>query len=400
MKIHEYQARQLLAKFGLPVPPGIVVQDAESAASAFEQLQAEHATTLAVVKAQVHAGGRGKGGGVKLAKSAAEAKTIAQTILSKPLVTPQTGPAGVPVTKLLIAAGVDIEKEYYVAIAVDRASALPVLIASSQGGVEIEQVAKDNPEAIVRQPIDPSMGLLAYQARKVAAGLGFAGKHISQAAKIMMQLANLFLKTDASIAEINPLVLTVADDKHPQGQILAIDAKINFDDNALYRQADIQALADPAETDPAELKATEHGLSYIKLDGEIGCLVNGAGLAMATMDLIKLHGAEPANFLDVGGSASEQAVTEAFSIILQDPSVKGVLVNIFGGIMQCDIIARAIVSAAKQVGFNVPLVVRLEGTNVEQAREIIKQAHADIPMMTLGADLTDAAKQITAAIAA
>ena len=400
MKIHEYQARDLLQKFGIPVPPAIVVDSADDAAQAYKTLAREHDVKLAVVKAQVHAGGRGKGGGVKLVKSADEALTVARTILSKPLVTPQTGPDGVPVRKLLIASGVDIEKEYYLGMAIDRANKRPVLIASSEGGVEIEKVAVEHPDAIVREPIDPDTGLLGYQARKVAYALGFTGKQVSQAAKIMTQLARLFIDTDASLAEINPLIVTPAGEAHPDGQVLAIDAKINFDDNALFRHKDIAELADPDEEEPSETRAHAFGLSYIKLDGNIGCLVNGAGLAMATMDLIKLHGQEPANFLDVGGSASEEAVTEAFRIILSDKAVKGVLVNIFGGIAKCDTIAAAIVNAAKEVGFSVPLVVRLEGTNVDAARKILEAAKADIPTMQTGADLTDAAKKITAAVAA
>ncbi len=396
MKIHEYQGRDLLAQFGVPVPAGVVVASGDEAANAFDQLQAP----VAVVKAQVHAGGRGKGGGVKLVKSAQEARQVANTILSKPLVTPQTGPDGVPVHKLLVAAGVDIAKEYYLGMAVDRANHCPVLIASSEGGVEIEQVAASNPDAIIRQRIDPAVGLQPYQARKIAYRLGLTGQQIKQAGKIMGQLCDLFLKTDASLAEINPLVVTPADADHPDGRVLAIDAKINFDDNAMFRQKAIQQLADPAEEDPSEQQANAFGLSYIKLDGNIGCLVNGAGLAMATMDLVKLHGAEPANFLDVGGSATEEAVTEAFRIILNDPKVEGVLVNIFGGIMKCDTIARAIVNAAKQIGFKVPLVVRLEGTNVEAARKIIEEARSEITTMQVGTDLTDAAKKITAALAA
>ena len=396
MKIHEYQARDLLAQFGVPVPDAVVVDNADAAGDAYNKLKAP----LAVVKAQVHAGGRGKGGGVKLVKSADEAKQAAQAILGKPLITPQTGPQGVEVKKLLIASGVDIAKEYYLGMAVDRAKNCPVLIASSEGGVEIEQVAHDSPDAIIREPINPNTGLQAYQARKIAYQLGFTGQQIRQAGKIMTQLCKLFIQTDASLAEINPLVVTKPDSENPDGQVLAIDAKITFDDNALFRHKDIQELADPNEEDPSELQANKFGLSYIKLDGQIGCLVNGAGLAMATMDLVKLHGAEPANFLDVGGSATEEAVTEAFRIILNDPKVKGVLVNIFGGIMKCDVIARAIVSAAKEIGFKVPLVVRLEGTNVEAAREIIEKAKAEIPTMQVGTDLTDAAKKITASIAA
>jgi succinyl-CoA synthetase beta subunit len=399
MKIHEYQARELLTKFGVPVPPAIVVTSGEEAAEAFETLRKSGAA-LAVVKAQVYAGGRGKGGGVKLVRSADEARTVAQTILSKPLVTPQTGPAGVKVAKLLVAAGVDIAKEYYLGMAVDRATGAPVLIASSEGGVEIEEVAKNHPDAILREPINPVAGLRPYQAAKIAYRLGFKGTQVRAAAKVMQQLADLFLKTDASLAEINPLVVTKPTAAKPDGEVLAIDAKINFDDNAMFRQLDIAKMADPAEEEPAEARAKKHNLSYIKLDGQIGCLVNGAGLAMATMDLIKLHGREPANFLDVGGSASEEAVTEAFRIILDDEHVKGVLVNIFGGIAKCDTIARAIITAAKQVGFKVPLVVRLEGTNVEAARKLLADAKGDIPTMQIGTDLTDAAKKITSAVAA
>ena len=399
MKIHEYQSRELLEQFNVPVPGGIVVDSADEAAAAFDKLAAD-GTTLAVVKAQVHAGGRGKGGGVKLVKSAAEAKDAAATILSKPLVTPQTGPEGVPVNKLLIASGVDIEKEYYLGIVVDRGRGCPVLMGSAEGGMDIEEVAAKTPDKIIKEPIDPVAGLQGYQARKVAFAMGFTGKQINQAVKVMFALTKLFLDTDASLVEINPLIVTPQSEAHPDGQVLAIDAKIDFDDNAMFRHKDIKELEDPAEVDPAEAKAAEHGLSYINLDGNIGCLVNGAGLAMATMDIIKLHGGEPANFLDVGGSASEAAVTEAFRIILADDGVKGILVNIFGGIAKCDTIANAIVAAAKQVGFSVPLVVRLEGTNVEPARKILEQAKGDIPTMIVGDDLTDAAKKITQAIAA
>lgn len=399
MKIHEYQSRDLLKQFGVPVPGGIVVDSAESAESAFKTLQKE-GTTLAVVKAQVHAGGRGKGGGVKLVKTAEECKDAAWTILSKPLITPQTPPEGVPVSKLLIASGVDIEKEYYLGIVVDRAQGCPVLMASSEGGMDIEEVAANTPEKIIKEPIDPDTGLQPYQARKVAFAIGMKGKQIGQAVKVMMSLANLYMGTDASLVEINPLVVTPATADHPDGQVLAIDAKIDFDDNAMFRHKDIAQLEDPAEVDASEIHAAKFGLSYIKLDGTIGCLVNGAGLAMATMDIIKLHGGDPANFLDVGGSASEEAVTEAFRIILNDEKVNGILVNIFGGIAKCDVIANAIVSAAKEVGFNVPLVVRLEGTNVENARKILEAAKADIPTMTVASDLTDAAKKITSAVAA
>ncbi len=396
MKIHEYQARELLQKYGVPVPPAIVADNADEAAAAFKTLNAP----LAVVKAQVHAGGRGKGGGVKLVRSAEDAKTAAAMILSKPLITPQTGPEGVPVNKLLVASGVDIAKEYYVALAVDRAVNAPVLIASSEGGVEIEEVAKTHPEKIIRVIIDPALGLQPFQARKIAYKLGFKGDQIKQAISIFTKLTTAFIKSDASLAEINPLIVTPASEGKPDGEVLALDAKFNFDDNAMFRQKEIAAMADPAETNELEIAAAKHNLNYIKLDGEIGCLVNGAGLAMATMDLVKLHGSEPANFLDVGGGASEEAVTEAFRIILADKAVKGVLVNIFGGIMKCDIVAQAIVNAAKLVGFKVPLVVRLEGTNVTPAREILKNAAKDIPMLQAADDLTDAAKKIVAAVKA
>ncbi|MCC6679882.1 MAG: ADP-forming succinate--CoA ligase subunit beta [Phycisphaeraceae bacterium] len=390
MNIHEYQARSLLAKFGVPVPAAELVTTPDEAAAAYEKL----GTRVAVVKAQVHAGGRGKGGGVKLVKSANEARQVAEAILSKPLVTPQTPSGGVPVRQLLVAAGVDIEKEFYLGMAVDRAGACPVLIASSEGGVEIEQVARTNPQAIVRVRIDPRNGLYDYQARTVAFQLGFQGDAFKQFCTAMKCLTKLFLATDASLAEINPLVLT------RDGKVLAIDAKINFDDNALYRQSEIAAMRDEREENPAEVRARKHELSYISLQGDIGCLVNGAGLAMATMDIIKLHGGEPANFLDVGGGATEEAVTEAFRIILSDGNVKGVLVNIFGGIAKCDTIASAIVNAAGEVGFKVPLVVRLEGTNVDKARQILEQAKASIPTMIVADDLTDAARKITAAVAA
>ncbi len=394
MKIHEYQSRELFSKYGIPVPPGIVVENPDDAARAFETLQTRHRTKVAVIKAQVHAGGRGKGGGVKLVKSADEARQVAYQILSKPLITPQTGPQGVQVTKLLVASAVDIAKEYYLGMAIDRGSGCPVLIASSQGGVEIEAVAKENPDAIIREPINPTVRLAPFQARKVAYRLGLHGDQVRRAAKIMHLLTDMFIEKDASLAEINPLVVTKPTDENPDGQVLAIDAKINFDENGLYRQEDIKLLADPHEENESEAHAKRFGLSYIKLDGNIGCLVNGAGLAMATMDLIKLHGGEPANFLDVGGSASEEAVTEAFRIILSDRNVSGVLVNIFGGIAKCDTIARAIVKAAKEVGFTVPLVVRLEGTNVEVARKILDEAKKEIATMDVANDLTDAARRI------
>ena len=398
MKLHEYQARELMQKYGLPVPAGAVAENSADAARVFKRLQSREGAKLAVVKAQVQAGGRGKGGGVKLVRSEEEAEQAAHGMLSHPLVTPQTGPDGVPVHRVLVTSGVDIAREYYLAIAVDRANACPVLIASAEGGVEIEEVAAEKPEAIIRQPIDPAGGLRPYQARKLAYWLGFQGQQVRQAGKVMHQLTNLFLESDASLAEINPLVVTKPTDEHPDGQVLPIDAKIDIDDNGLFRHENIKAYYDSSEEDPSEVRAKRFGLSYIKLDGNIGCLVNGAGLAMSTMDIIKYHGGEPANFLDVGGSATEEAVTEAFSIILDEAKVQGVLVNIFGGIAKCDTIARAIVNAANSVGFTVPLVVRLEGTTVEPAREILENAKGDIPTMEIGTDLTDAAKKITGAV--
>jgi succinyl-CoA synthetase beta subunit len=319
-------------------------------------------------------------------------------MLTNRMVSPQTGAEGLEVKRLLIAEGVDIEKEYYVAITVDRARNTTTLIASSEGGVEIEAVAEKSPEAIHKVPLHPLRGLEPYQARALAFRLGFQGGQVNQAVNVLLRLAKLFKDSDASLAEINPLIVTPPTDEHPDGRVLAIDAKFNFDDNALFRQKKIADMFDPAEENAAELRAKEHGLSYVALDGNIGCLVNGAGLAMSTMDIIKLHGGEPANFLDVGGSATEEAVTEAFRIILSDEAVRGVLVNIFGGIMQCDKIARAIVASAKEVGFEVPLVVRLEGTNVAEARRILNEAKSEIEAMIAADDLTDAAEKVCAAV--
>lgn len=397
MKIYEYQGRELLASAGIPVPAGHMVQTVEDAVHIAKQLFDSGAQQV-VVKAQVHAGGRGKAGFVKLVKSRDEAREAAKFMLSNRMVSVQTGPEGLEVKRLLVAAAVDIKKEYYLAVTVDRANNTNTMIASAEGGVEIEHVAETRPEAILREPLHPLLGLQPYQARRLAYALGFEGKQVSQAVKIMLNLAELFRSTDASLAEINPLVLTPASDTFPDGQVLAIDAKFTFDDNAMFRQKKIAAMFDPTEENAAELRANKFGLSYVALDGNIGCLVNGAGLAMSTMDIIKLHGGEPANFLDVGGSATEEAVREAFEIILEDDKVKGVLVNIFGGIMQCDKIARGIVEAARKIGFKVPLVVRLEGTNVAEAREILEGARRDIPMMQGATDLTDAAKKVCAAV--
>ena len=398
MKVHEYQARQLLHDAGIAVPPGAMVETADDAAREAKRIF-DSGAGLAVVKAQVHAGGRGKAGFVKLVKDAASATDAAKFMLSNRMKSPQTPPEGLEVKRLLVAEAVDIAKEFYVAILVDRARRTNTLIASAEGGVEIEKTAEERPDAIITMLAHPTLGLQPWQAREVAFRLGFQGKAVGQVVDLMLRLDRLFRASDASLAEINPLVLTPPCEGFPDGRVMAVDAKFSFDDNALFRQKAIASLFDPAEENPLELKAREFGLSYIALDGSIGCLVNGAGLAMATMDIIKLHGGEPANFLDVGGSASEAAVTEAFRIILADPKVKGVLVNIFGGIMQCDVIARAIVSAAKTVGFKVPLTVRLEGTNVAAARRILEDARSEIPTMQPAGDLADAAKRICAAVA-
>jgi succinyl-CoA synthetase beta subunit len=423
MKIHEYQARDLLRSAGIPVPPGRVIGSIEDAGTAFKEATAGMSAPLAVVKAQVHAGGRGKAGFVKLVKSADEAVAAARFMLTHRMKSPQTPPEGLEVKKVLVAQAADIadrapstprhlgtstpsKEEFYLAITTDRKIRRNVLIASREGGVEIEQVAHDRPEAILKTPIHPLLGLQPHEARRIAFNLGFKGKQVSQAAAVMLRLARLYVEKDCSLAEINPLILTPAAADAPDGRILAIDAKFNFDDNGLFRHPDLAAMADPADENPAEARAQRFGLSYIPLDGNIGCLVNGAGLAMATMDVIKLEGGEPANFLDVGGSASEEAVTEAFGIILSDPRVQGILVNIFGGIMRCDVIAQGIINAARgfknrdgSTGFKVPLVVRLEGTNVEAGRKLLEQARKDIPTMQAAVDLGDAAKKVTRAVA-
>ncbi len=387
MKVHEYQARQLLSEAGVPVPPGHVVENPTDAVAAYNAIGGR-----AVVKAQVFAGGRGKAGFVKLCNSADEVKAAATFMLGNRMVSPQTGPQGVPVKKLLLASAVDIESEYYAAVVVDRAKRRPVLMVSREGGVEIELVAHRNPEAIVKRWLHPHLGLLDFQCAQLVAALGFSDKQQAKAAeKVIRGLVKVFYQYDCSLAEINPLVRTKS------GEILAIDAKMNFDDNALFRHPRLREMFDPTEENPNELRAKEHNLSYIALDGNIGCLVNGAGLAMATMDIIKLHGGDPANFLDVGGSVTAEGAIEAFRIILADPKVKGVLVNIFGGIAKCDTIAEALIKAAKEVGFNVPVVVRLEGTNVDRARQLLKEAA--IPQLIPASDLTDAAKKVCAKVA-
>ena len=394
MKIHEYQAKQLLRDASIAVPESIVAQSADEASAAFEKLGG----SIAVVKAQIHAGGRGKGTiksnpdqkGVQLVKSADEAAQVAENLLGKELVTIQTGPEGKTVQQVLVEAGCDIARELYLGIVVDRAEGLPVLMVSSEGGVNIEEVAAKTPELIFKEHFHPDTGLLSSQVESLCAKLDITGDSVQSAEKFMTALCKLFVDLDCSIAEINPLVVTGS------GDIIALDAKINFDDNALFRHKELEQLRDLSEEDPAEVRAGEAGLSYVQLDGNIGCLVNGAGLAMSTMDLIKLHGGEPANFLDVGGGANVESVTEAFRIILADKAVKAVLVNIFGGIMRCTTIANAVLEAYKQVGFNVPLVVRLEGTEVEEGRKILAESDVDI---INASDLTDAANKVVAAIA-
>ena len=393
MKIHEYQAKQLLRDAGVAVPQGIMAVAAEEAAAAFKQLGGP----LAVVKAQIHAGGRGKGTikdntkqhGVQLVKTADDAATVARNLLDHKLVTIQTGPEGQTVRRVLVEAGCDIARELYLGIVIDRAAGAPVLMASSEGGMNIEEVAEKTPELIFKEAFCPDAGLQSYQVRKLAAKLGLTGPSVRSAEKFMKALCQLFVKLDCSLVEINPLVVTKA------GELLALDAKISFDDNALFRHPELAELRDTAEEDPNELRAGKAGLSYVQLEGNIGCLVNGAGLAMATMDLVKLHGGEPANFLDVGGGANTEQVTEAFRILLSDKNVKAVLVNIFGGIMRCTTIANAVVEAYKQVGFNVPLVVRLEGTEVEQGRKILAESGVNI---ITAKDLTDAANKVVAAL--
>src|SRR5687767_974203 len=389
MKIHEFQSRKILADAGIPVPPAEVVLKPEEAAEAFKKFGGQ----MCVVKAQVYAGGRGKAGFVKLVKSADEAREAAKFMLTNKMVSVQTGPEGVPVSVLLVAPGVDIAKEYYLGMTIDRGRNTVTMIASAEGGVEIEEVARTAPEKVLKEPLHPMLGLQGYQARELAYKLGFKDKQAGEVAKIMANLAKAFVKTDASLAEINPLVVTT------DNKLLAIDAKFNFDDNALFRHNDIVAMEDESQEKPLDVRAKKANLNYIALDGTIGCLVNGAGLAMATMDIIKLHGAEPANFLDVGGGVTAEGAIEAFKIILSDPKVKGILVNIFGGIAKCDLIAEALVKAGREVGFKVPVVVRLEGTNVDKAREILAGAKNELPTLVPATDLTDAAKKVVAAVA-
>ena len=385
MNIHEYQAKAVLSRYGVTVPKGKV---ADTPAQA--EVIAEEFGTPVVIKAQIHAGGRGKGGGVKLAKTSAEARKYAHEIIGMTLVTPQTGPQGRKVKRVLVEQAGKIKKELYLGIIVDRATSQVVVMASTEGGMDIETVAANTPEKILKEWVDPAVGLVPFQARKLAFGLGIPKELTGKAVKLMTGLYNAFVDTDCSLVEINPLVLT------EDGDIVALDAKMNFESNGLYRHQDIQALRDFDEEDPTETEASNHDLSYIRLDGNIGCMVNGAGLAMATMDMIKSCGGNPANFLDVGGGAGVEQVTNAFRLILSDAGVKAILVNIFGGIMRCDIIAEGVVAAAKSLGLSVPLVVRLEGTNVEKGKEILAASKLNI---ISAADMGDAARKVVLAAA-
>ncbi len=385
MNIHEYQGKEILRSYGVSVPNGRVAFTVEEAVEAAKEL----GSSVCVVKAQIHAGGRGKAGGVKVAKSLEEVRTYASELLGKVLVTHQTGPEGKEVKRLLIEEGCDIKKEYYIGFVVDRATSRVVLMGSEEGGTEIEEVAAKTPEKIFKEYIDPAVGLQAFQARRMAFNINIPKELVNQAVKFMLGLYQVFVEKDCSIAEINPLVVT------GDGKVMALDAKLNFDSNALYRHKDILEYRDLDEEDPKEIEASKYDLNYISLDGNIGCMVNGAGLAMATMDIIKYYGGEPANFLDVGGGATTEKVTEAFKIILSDPNVKGIFVNIFGGIMKCDVIANGIVEATKQVGLNLPLVVRLEGTNVELGKKILEQSGLNI---TAAESMADGAQKIVSLV--
>ena len=384
MNVHEYQAKKLLSDFGVRVPGGQVVFSADEVAEVLDTLN----SAKYVVKAQIHAGGRGKGGGIKVVDNSKDATAAAEQIIGMNLVTHQTGPEGKRVGSVLIEEASSIEKEFYLGMVIDRSREKVVVMGSPEGGVEIEEVAAKSPEKIIKEHVDISLGIQSYQCRKIAYFMGLEGGAVRQAVSFISSLYRVFIEKDCSLAEINPLVLT------SDGNIVALDAKINFDDNALFRHRDIAGLRDRDEEDPLELEASDAGISFVKLDGDIGCLVNGAGLAMATMDIIKHHGGEPANFLDVGGGATTEQVTKAFKMILSDENVKAIFVNIFGGIMKCDTIADGIIEAAGEVGINVPLVVRLEGTNVEAGREILSGSGLDIQT---GADMKEAASKVVEA---
>ena len=392
MNIHEYQAKQLLKKFGVRVPEGRLVEEGAEvgarAQKAAEELTAERGNRVWVVKAQIHAGGRGKAGGVKVCKDVSAVRSAAQEIIGKTLVTPQTGAQGKKVHKVWIEEGSDIARELYLGVVIDRAVSQVVMMASTEGGMEIEEVAAKHPEKIVKVAIDPTTGFMPFHGRKLAQALGLSAAQTKEAVQFFGGVYRCFIESDCSLVEINPMIVT------QQGQLAALDAKFNFDDNALYRHPEIVAMRDLMEENPQDVEASQYELAYIALDGNIGCLVNGAGLAMSTMDIIKLHGGEPANFLDVGGGASKEKVAHAFKIILKDPKVKAILVNIFGGIMKCDIIAEGIIAAARELHLQVPLVVRLEGTNVEKGKEILAQSGLKI---IPAEGLTDAAKKVVAA---
>ncbi len=385
MNIHEYQAKELFREYGVRTLQGVIASNPEKAANACKQLGGN----IWVVKAQVHAGGRGKGGGIVLCRTADEVYEAASNLIGKQLITPQTTSEGVEVRKVYVEEGCNISKELYLGIVLDREKELPVIMASTEGGIEIEEVAHKNPKKILKAHIDPITGLGDWQAREIAFGLGLEGEQIKNCINFTKSLYKLFIELDCSIVEINPLVVNTAD------EIIALDAKINFDSSALFRHADVEKLRDTNEEEPLETKANEVGLNYIKLDGEIGCMVNGAGLAMATMDIIKLHGGEPANFLDVGGGASSKQVAEGFRVILSDPEVKAIFVNIFGGIMRCDFIAAGIIEAANEIGMNVPLIVRLAGTNVELGKKMLSESGLDLIPAD---DMDDGAKKAIKAI--
>ena len=384
MKIHEYQAKALLARYGVPVPQGDVVFAAPDAAAAAQRLGGG----TVVVKAQIHAGGRGKGGGVKVVKNPADAQAAAGKMIGMKLVTYQTGPSGQTVQRVLVEQGLTIARELYLGIVLDRARERLVLMVSQEGGVEIEKVAEESPEKIHKEYIHPGLGLSAYQARQLAFALGLQGPQVGQAVKMMTALYHAFVATDASLLEINPLIVT------GDGSLLALDAKMNFDDNALFRHADVAALRDPGEEDPLEVEASKYSLTYIKLDGTIGCMVNGAGLAMATMDIIKLAGGEPANFLDVGGGANAEQIKNAFRILMADAAVGAVFINIFGGILRCDILAEGVIAAVKDLGVRVPIVIRMEGTNVEQGKRMLKESGLNFETAD---DMSEGAAKVVAA---
>jgi succinyl-CoA synthetase beta subunit len=386
MKIHEYQAKAILAKYGVPVPQGEVVLDAADARNVAQRLGGG----TVVVKAQIHAGGRGKGGGVKLARNPDEAGRLAEQMLGMTLVTHQTGPQGQKVARVLVEQGLRIKRELYLGLVIDRAAERPVLMVSPEGGVDIEKVAEETPERIFKDHIHPGVGLSTYQTRKLAFALGLDGAQVRAAGKFIAAVWDAFRASDASLVEINPLVVT------EEGQLLALDAKMNFDDNALYRHPDIKDLRDLAEEDPLEVEASKYSLNYIKLDGTIGCMVNGAGLAMATMDIIKLAGGEPANFLDVGGGASADQIRNAFKILMSDSSVKAVLINIFGGILRCDVLAEGVIGAVRELGVPVPIVIRMEGTNVEKGKQMLTDSGLNF---TTADTMSDAAQRVVALVA-